>query len=125
MDTAYYIDVYEEGLRRGKAKVAEALEEYRKKNNLTPKDEFYNGPWYSRWTALGFTGRKKSDKLMKELAAVGFVKHDSYWGWTLDTFPNFDKGAQSAVLADIGYRTLKEYLEKNTDLICSIHERDL
>jgi len=126
MDTKHIIDTYTDGVKLAKEAVAEWLTQYRKTNNLTPKDEFYNGPWYSRWTTLKFCG-KKSDKTLKELYKQGFLKYDEYWGYTIDMDynPRFDNGAQSAFLDDVGYTVLVDYLKKNTSLTYDICERDL
>ena len=126
METEYIMKTYKEGVELAKEAVAEWLTQYRKTRGLTPEDEFYNGPWYSRWTSLGFSG-KKSDKTLKALAAEGFLKYDEYWGYTVEFKhnPRFDNGAQSAALDDVGYTVLVDYLKKNTNLNYSIHTRDL
>lgn len=126
METEYIIKTYEEGVKLGKQAVSEWLEQYRKDNNLTPNDEFYNGPWYSRWTGLKFNG-KKSNKTLKALAAEGFLKYDEYWGYMVDFKynPRFDNGAQSAFLDDVGYTVLVDFLKRNTSLSYDICERDL
>lgn len=121
-----FIKIYTEGLAKAEQVVMDSLLKYRKENNLTEKDANYNGPFYSRWTALKIVG-KKSDKFLKSLEKLGIVSHDEYWGYTMSGKykPNFDKGSQSAILDEIGYNILKKHLEKNTDMNFTICERDL